>query len=98
LTSNQSKNIVIRAKNFRDLPDVENSIHILQKKGILKKLANEKKINAKELKKFLLSRFVDIFQSDNLNLKIGDIVIFGFSGNYQLFTSTSVMFPRQSLQ
>ncbi len=80
--------MVIRAKNFKDLPDVENYVNILQKKGILKKLANEKKLTINELKKFPVSRLCNIFEVGNLELEIGDIIIFESSGNHQFFTST----------
>ncbi|MFB5597549.1 MAG: hypothetical protein ACE5RJ_00820 [Nitrosopumilaceae archaeon] len=55
MSEGKIEDIIIRAKNFEDMPDIENYIDTLESDGTLKKLAEQKKLTVEEIKKLPLS-------------------------------------------
>lgn len=78
--------IIIRAKNFEDMPDVEMYIQKLESNGMLKKLAEEKKLTVDELKTLPIDRLAEVFYQKNQELESGDVIIFVNSGDFEVFT------------
>jgi len=81
--------IIIRTKNFKNLPDVENYIHGLHSKGFFKNLRGNGKFTVEEIRKLPISSGCEIFfQNKKQELETGDIIIFHDTGNFQIYVST----------
>jgi len=81
--------IIIRTKNFKNLPDVENYVHGLHSKGFFKNLIGNGKFTVEEIRKLPISSGCEIFfQNEKQELETGDIIIFHDTGNFQLYVST----------
>ena len=79
--------IIVRARDFEILPDVEHYVQHLKDNGTLEKLTKENKLTATELKKLPLSRMCDIFE-ENVGgiIESGDIIIFSDTGDFEVNT------------
>jgi len=81
--------LIIRTKNYKNLPDVENYVNGLLSKGYFKNLIDDGKLTVEEIKKLPISSACEIFyQNKKQELETGDIVIFHDTGNFQLYVST----------
>lgn len=81
-------NLIFRTINQDDLPDVENYVRSLHKKGYFKKLIEEGKFTVDEIKKLPLSKMCEIyFRKGTQFLKNGDIRVFKLTGDYELYLS-----------
>ena len=79
--------IVIRSRDFKMSPDVEHYVEMLSKKGVLEKLSKEGNLNAETIRGLALGKMCDIFVEDvGRTLKPGDIIIFGETATFELFT------------
>lgn len=88
---NDLYNLIIRAKDFKNLPDVENYVKELHKKDYFKNLIKEEKLTVEEVKKQPFARLCDIFfRKEKQLLETGDIIIFKKSGNYVVFLKERV--------
>lgn len=78
--------IVLRAKDFKMGPDVENYVQKLKKDGTLLKLSKEGNLTVDSLKKTSLGRTCDIFQESVGLMDPGDVLIFGDSATFEVIT------------
>jgi len=85
---NHSDDLIIRTKNFKNLPDFENYVQGLQSKGFFKNLIDNGKFTVEEIRKLPISRGCDIFfLNEKQKLETGDIIIFKDIGNFQIYLS-----------
>ncbi len=88
---NDLYNLIIRTKDYKNLPDVENYVRELHKNNYFKNLIEEKKFTLEEIKKQPFTRLCDIFfRKEKQSLETGDIIIFKKSGNYQVFLKSQI--------
>ncbi|WP_182126755.1 hypothetical protein [Nitrosopumilus sp. b2] len=82
--------IVIRAKDYKDLPDLELCVEGLKKDGILKALGEKNNITVEELlkKPFLEKKAIIFEDTEYTDFKSGDILIYQ-NGNFKIFTGIS---------
>ena len=81
--------IVVRALDFKDLPDVELAVQKLKDDGTLKRLSENNSLTLDELKKFSLGKIATIFVDTKWSdFKSGDIIIHE-NGTFEIFTGDS---------
>ena len=81
--------LIIRTKDFKNLPNVENYVHGLHSKGFFKNLIDEGKLTVEEIRKLPISRYCEIFfLKEKQELEVGDIILFKYNGNFQIYLST----------
>ena len=81
--------MIIRTIDSDNLPDVENYIRSLHKKGFFTDLIKNDKFTVEEIKKLPISRICNIFfREEGQSLENGDIRIFKDTGDYTINIST----------
>ena len=79
--------IIVRAYDFKMLPDVELYVEMLSKKGTLEKLSKENDLNVEAIRDMPLGKMCDIFTGDaGKRLEPGDIIIFGKTATMEVYT------------
>lgn len=79
-------NLIIRTKDSKNLPDVENYIAGLFSKGYFKNLIDGGKLTVEEIRKLPISSACEIFfRKEKQKLETGDIIIFKDTGNFQVY-------------
>ena len=78
--------LIIRTKNSEDLPDVENYIRDLDRKGYFRDLIKQGKLTVEEVQKLPFAKMCEIFfRREHQTLKSGDIRIFKNTGDYSIY-------------
>ncbi|MDH3361756.1 MAG: hypothetical protein OEL56_06945 [Nitrosopumilus sp.] len=84
-------NMIIRTIDSNKLPDVENYVRSLYKKGYFAKLIKEGMFTVEEIKKLPIGKMCDIFfRKSDQSLQSGDIRIFKDSGDYAVNLESGV--------
>ena len=79
--------IVVRARDFKMAPDVENYVQKLFEDGIFSELSKQRDLNVDEIKKMPLGKVCDIFvQKPGIDFMASDILINGETGTFEIFT------------
>ena len=79
--------IVLRPKEFKMGPDVENYVQKLAKDGTLAELSKNGNLTVDSLKNTALGRLCNIFEETvGIKMEPGDILIFGDSASFEVIT------------
>jgi len=82
--------IVIRTRDFKMGPDVENYVQTLKNNGTLDRLSKEGNLNLKSIKNTSLGKMCDMFDGfPKDKMQSGDIIIFGDSTAFYVQTGGS---------
>ena len=85
----ETYNLIIRVIDQNNLPDVENYVKSLHKKGYFEKLIKEGNLTVEEIKKLPFAKMCEIFfRKGKQSLQTGDIRVFKKTGNYEVYFSS----------